>query len=421
MDLFIGLVAGILISGLIFWFIYILKTDKTNRKIRAYIREYESKFEELNEENRVLNHSFQETKIEIIKLNEEIIHNKNIIEYLDKLKEENRAEFQNIATEILEKNTHKLGIQNSQNMQNIINPFKQNIKEFNEKIENYYLSESKERFSLTKEIKNLKELNYKISQDAINLTNALKGDNKLQGNWGELILQRVLENSGLKEGREYEIQKEYRDKNDDKYRPDVIVHLPDTKHIIIDSKVSLIAYEKYFNENSSIEDKNNYLKEFLNSINLHIRSLSSKSYQELKTINSLDYVLMFIPIEGAFMLALDKDRDLYNRAYQYNIILVSPSTLLAVLRTIENSWRFEYQNKNAQIIAKKAGDLYDKFAGFLEEMQKIDNSLHKAQQSYNDAFKKLSSGKGNLMNRANELKELEGVYNKKSLNNIEAS
>ncbi len=421
MDLFIGLVAGILISGLIFWFIYILKTDKTNKKIRAYIREYESKFEELNEENRVLNHSFQETKIEIIKLNEEIIHNKNIIEYLDKLKEENRAEFQNIATEILEKNTHKLGIQNSQNMQNIINPFKQNIKEFNEKIENYYLSESKERFSLTKEIKNLKELNYKISQDAINLTNALKGDNKLQGNWGELILQRVLENSGLKEGREYEIQKEYRDKNDDKYRPDVIVHLPDKKHIIIDSKVSLIAYEKYFNENSSIEDKNNYLKEFLNSINLHIRSLSSKSYQELKTINSLDYVLMFIPIEGAFMLALDKDRDLYNRAYQYNIILVSPSTLLAVLRTIENSWRFEYQNKNAQIIAKKAGDLYDKFAGFLEEMQKIDNSLHKAQQSYNDAFKKLSSGKGNLMNRANELKELEGVYNKKSLNNIEAS
>jgi DNA recombination protein RmuC len=306
-------------------------------------------------------------------------------------------------------------------MQNIINPFKQNIKEFNEKIENYYLSESKERFSLTKEIKNLKELNYKISQDAINLTNALKGDNKLQGNWGELILQRVLENSGLKEGREYEIQKEYRDKNDDKYRPDVIVHLPDKKHIIIDSKVSLIAYEKYFNENSSIEDKNNYLKEFLNSINLHIRSLSSKSYQELKTINSLDYVLMFIPIEGAFMLALDKDRDLYNRAYQYNIILVSQSTLLVVLRTIENSWRFEYQNKNAQIIAKKAGDLYDKFAGFLEEMQKIDNSLHKAQQSYNDAFKKLSSGKGNLMNRANELKELEGVYNKKSLNNIEAS
>jgi DNA recombination protein RmuC len=293
----------------------------------------------------------------------------------------------------------------------ILQPFKENIKDFNLKIENYYKDESKERFSLVKEIEKLNLLNRQISQDAINLTNALKGDNKIQGDWGEYILERVLENSGLKKGREYEIQKEFKDENGRSLRPDVIIHLPDKKDIIIDSKLSLTAYEMY--HSCQENEKDFYLQKHLSSIQTHIKLLSQKAYEKKIDINTLDFVLMFIPIEAAFLLAVQMDSGLYERAYSQNIILVSPSTLLAVLRTIQNSWRYEYQNNNAQLIAKKAGDMHDKFVGFVNEMQNVESSLLKAQNSYNDAFKKLSSGKGNLISRAKHLKELDGVYHKK--------
>ena len=225
-----------------------------------------------------------------------------------------------------------------------------------------------------------------------------------------MILERVLESSGLKKGREYSTQKAYGNEKGEHLRPDVIVNLPDKKQVIIDSKVSLKSYENYYTDN---QNSDKHLKAFSDSLNTHIKLLSDKSYQDLEGVNSLDFVLLFIPIEGAFMLASEHEKELFSRAYQKNIIIVSPSTLLAVLRVIENSWRFEYQNKNAKIIAKKAGDLYDKFYGFVQEMQKIDSSLQKAKDSYDDAFKKLSTGKGNLMNRANELKALEGVTHTK--------
>jgi DNA recombination protein RmuC len=259
---------------------------------------------------------------------------------------------------------------------------------------------------LTKEIQNLQRLNLKISEDASNLTKALKGDNKLQGDWGEMILSRVLESSGLREGDEYHIQNSYQNEKKERLRPDVIINLPKKRQVIIDAKVSLVSYERYYHD----RDNSQHLKAFLDSLKSHIKGLSEKSYERIEGINSLDFVLLFIPIEGAFSILSQSERSLFEFAYQKNIILVSPSTLLAVLRVIENAWRFEYQNKNAKIIAKKAGALHDKFFGFIDEMYKVEQALLKANGAYTDAFKKLSTGKGNLIDRTKELKTLEGSY-----------
>jgi DNA recombination protein RmuC len=385
MDMFIvnyliGFLSALLIAFVLFWIYF----SKLQRWSRALIE------------------SYQALQIEHARAEEKL-------ENLQNSKSELKEQFENIANSIMERNSRT----NQSHLKEILEPFRENIKEFNQKIENYYHDESKERFSLIKEIEKLQALNYKISQDAVNLTNALKGDNKIQGDWGEYILERVLESSGLKKGREYEVQKEFKDKNANRVRPDVVIHLPDKKDIIIDSKLSLNAYEKFH----SCEDKNErdqYLLRHLHSINTHIKELSAKGYEDIPNINSLDFVLLFIPIEAAFLLAVEKDRGLYERAYSQNIILVSPSTLLAVLRTIQNSWRYEYQNKNAQLIAKKAGDMHDKFVSFVDEMLLVERSLQKAQTSYENAFKKLSSGKGNLISRSKQLKELDGVYHKKS-------
>jgi len=317
-----------------------------------------------------------------------------------------KQEFEHIAQRILTENRAALSKENRVNLDNIINPFKENMRAFHDRVESYYHDESKERYSLTKEIHNLQKLNLRMSEDAINLTNALKGDNKIQGDWGEVILERVLENSGLKKEREYKIQTSYKSSTGERLRPDVIVQLPDDKQVIIDSKVSLKSYERYHHDKHHQEE---HQKAFIYSIKSHIKLLSQKSYHKLEGINSLDFVLLFIPIEGAFLLAQELEKNLYEYAYQKNIILVSPSTLLAVLRVIENSWRIEYQNKNAQEIAKKAGDLSAKFENFILEMHKIENALEKAQTAYHDAFKKLSTGKGNLITRANDLKMMEGI------------
>lgn len=386
-DFFINYFIGFFSALLLFFGFFWIYFQKNERRSRAIIKR------------------FYELKVEYARLQEQLQGAKNSNDML-------KVEFENIANNIMLKNSKTSQL----HMANILQPFKENIKEFNLKIENYYKDESKERFSLVKEIEKLRLLNTQISQDAINLTNALKGDNKIQGDWGEYILERVLENSGLKKGREYEIQKEFKDEEGVRLRPDVIIHLPDKKDIIIDSKLSLTAYEMY--HSSDENEKDFHLQKHLSSIHTHIKLLSQKEYEKKIDINSLDFVLMFIPIEAAFLLAVEMDRGLYERAYSQNIILVSPSTLLAVLRTIQNSWRYEYQNKNAHLIAKKAGDMHDKFVGFINEMQNVESSLLKAQNSYNDAFKKLSSGKGNLINRAKELKELDGVYHKKETKEV---
>ncbi len=387
-NVLLGFLTALLLSGILFWWFY--------QKV-AY-------------ESRVLENRLYEREQEVQKLSLMLSTYKERITQISSNKQAMRQEFENMAHGILSQNSEALSRQNKQNLHTIINPFKENIQAFHDRLENYYSAESKERYSLTKEIQNLQALNLQISEDALNLTNALKGDNKLQGDWGEMILERVLESSGLKKGREYSIQKSYENDKGERLRPDVIINLPEKKQVIIDSKVSLKSYENYYTDTEHSEQ---HLASFMESLNNHIKSLSAKSYQKLEGVNSLDFVLLFIPIEGAFNLAGEKDRKLFAKAYQKSIIVVSPSTLLAVLRVIENSWRFEYQNKNAQIIAKKAGDLYDKFSGFITEMQKIESSLQKAKDSYDDAFKKLSTGKGNLMNRADELKALEGVRSAK--------
>ena len=386
----LGFLTALLFSGTVFW-IYYQKWVDESRVLKSTLLQHKSKLHSMN--------------LTLTTYKERLHH------YSDS-KKQMQQEFENIAQNILSRNSDTLTKQNRQHIRSIIDPFAENIAYFQEKIENYYSNESKERFSLSKEIHNLQKLNIKISEDAVNLTNALKGDNKTQGEWGEMILERVLESSGLVKGREYLLQPSYEGKNDAHFRPDVVITLPQKKHIVIDAKVSLTSYERYYHDTSN---KKAHLKDFLHSLHTHIKQLSDKSYQELEGLRSLDFVLLFIPIEGAFALAQEADRELFTKAYQKNIILVSPTTLLAVLRVIENSWRFEYQNKNAQVIARKAGDLYDKFANFVLDMQKIEHSLGKAQESYSDAFKKLSTGKGNLMNRANELKSLEGVVHKKEI------
>ncbi len=410
---FIGFLLAAFLSTVLFYFIY-------ERQFNLY----QSKLEYLLSKGRADEQKVYENKIqiqmlelELTKQNERLKFAKEQIVFLENAQDRMKSDFEKIAFEVMDKNSKNAMQNQHESLRHMLTPFSQNLKSFQEKVEQLYINENKERFSLVKEISQLRNLNEKISQDAINLTNALKGDNKLQGNWGEFILEKVLESSGLKKDREYEIQKEYINERGQKVRPDVIVHLPDEKDVVIDSKVSLVAYEKY--HSSSQNEKDIYIKQHLDSIYMHIKTLSEKRYESIKGIKTLDFVLLFIPIESAFMLAVEYDKNLYEKAYQKNIILVSPSTLLAVLRTIQHSWRYEYQNKNAIIIAKKAGDLYDKFAGFVSNMQLIDTSLKRAQDAYDDAFNKLSSGKGNLIGRAEELKALEGIQSKKVLKNLQ--
>ena len=332
--------------------------------------------------------------------NGELILYKERLDQIGNFKESLSSEFKDLATLALSKTTK----QNSEHMKITILPFYENIKNFSDQVKEFYIDESRERYSLQKEIQKLNQLNRQISQDAINLTNALKGENKTQGDWGELILGRVLESSGLVKDREYTIQKSFKDESNQLFRPDVIVNLPQNRQVIIDSKVSLKSYELYFNDEL---ERKNHLVDFIRSIKSHIDSLGKKSYQNLEGIESLDFVLMFIPIEGAFSTALSADNSLYEYAYKKNVILVSPTTLIAVLRVVENSWRVTYQNKNAKIIAKKAGELNEKFRLFVDEMKKVDLSLTKAKDSYDEAFKRLSTGRGNLIARSDELRSLQ--------------
>ncbi len=398
----IGFLLSLLLVIIIFYYIYSNLVNRYTHYITAY-----------EKESRALKNSLSSMEKELFRLKQKLDFSQEKILFFQKNQERMKEEFEHIAREVIEKKSENISQYQQDSLKLLLTPFAKNIKDFQSKVESFYINETKERFSLIKEIQTLKNLNEKISKDAINLTNALKGDNKLQGDWGEMILQKLLESSGLVRGREYEIQKSYKDSKGKISRPDVIIHLPDKKEVIIDSKVSLNAYERY--HNCDEDEKEGFIKAHLDSIYMHIKKLSDKEYERLDGVKSLDFVLMFIPIEAAFMAAVNADKNLYEKAYQKNIIIVSPSTLLAVLRTIEHSWRYEYQNKNAKIIAKKAGDLYEKFNGFIESLQNIEKSLKKAQEAYDDAYKKLSSGKGNLLTRAKELKKMEGIEYKRGL------
>jgi DNA recombination protein RmuC len=324
-----------------------------------------------------------------------------------------KLEFQNVANRIFEDKSQKFTEQNKENIEGVLKPMREQLSDFKKKVEDVYDKESKDRVSLLTEIIHLKTLNERISEDAINLTNALKGQSKTRGSWGEMILERVLEESGLQKGREYEVQAMYASDEGQRRHPDVIVHLPEGKDIVIDSKVSLTAYEKYCSADTD-EKRDKRLKEHVISIRTHIKELSNKRYEELEGISTLDFVLMFLPIEGAFWTAIESEQGLFNEAFDKNIMLVSPSTLLATLRIINNIWRYEDQNKNALIIAKKAGDLYDKFVGFVEALDDVGQKIGKAQDSYMTARNRLADGKGNLVRRTEELRQL-GVKAQKEL------
>lgn len=324
---------------------------------------------------------------------------------LEQLREQFLQQFQSISNQVLMTNAEHFNKSSSENLERILMPLKERIKDFEAKVDQTYEKTLKDSISLKEQITQLASLNQQMSQDAINLTRALKGENKTQGNWGEYLLESLLEKSGLRKGVHYE-REEVRQNDDSKvYRPDVIVRLPDNKHLIIDSKMSLVAYEAY----CSCEDENQqevYLRSHINSVRTHFTDLGRKNYHRLSGINSPDFVMMYIPLEPAFSLALQHDHDLFTDAFDRNIVLVTTSTLLATLRTVAGVWRQEDQKRNVIRIAEESGKLYDKFVGFVDDLKTIGKHLDNSQSSYNAAMNKLTEGKGNLVRRVEILREL---------------
>lgn len=326
-------------------------------------------------------------------------------------KRQMEVEFKQLAQDIMQQQQSKMLSENEKQLGSLLNPLGNQIKHFQEKVEQSYQAEAKERFSLVREIKNLQQLNQRISDDAAGLTQALKGQNKIQGGWGEVILERVLERSGLEKGREYQVQVSTTTESGRRLQPDVIVNLPEGKQIIIDAKMVLISYLAYV-EAQTEEEKQRALKQHLDAIKRHIKDLSSKAYDTLPGVKSLDFVLLFIPIEAAYLLGIQADANVFSDAFDKNIIVVGPSNLLATLRTIQNIWRNEKQSQNAVEIAKQAGAMYDKFVGFVQDMDEVGNRLNMAQKGYDNAMNKLNSGRGNLVMRAQQLKVMGAKTNK---------
>lgn len=324
---------------------------------------------------------------------------------IENMHEKLQIQFKNLANDILDEKTKKFTDQNKSNLSDILTPLKEKIKDFEKKVEQTNKESIARNSALKEQIVGLKELNIQITKEAENLTKALKGESKTQGNWGEFVLESILEKSGLIKGEQYEVQVSMTSEDGKRLQPDVVVNLPEDKHIIIDSKVSLTAYEKYASSENEVE-RESEIKNHLLSIRSHIKGLSDKNYQSLYEIGSLDFVLLFMPIESAFSLAVQNDPGLFTDAYDKNIVIVSPSTLIATLRTISSIWRQENQNRNALEIARQGGALYDKFVSFSEDLIKIGENLNTTKKNYDQAMNKLSTGKGNLVNRADKLKEL---------------
>ena len=324
---------------------------------------------------------------------------------LENAREQMSLQFKQLASEILEDKSKRFTASNQENIAQILKPLQEKIQLFEKRVEETYDRESKERFSLAREIKNLQELNSRISEDAVNLTNALKGDNKAQGTWGEMILESILEKSGLVKGREYEVQVSLKAPDGRRSQPDVIVHMPEAKDIVIDAKVSLKAYESFCSEDDPTR-KADYLRQHIQSIRNHVKLLSAKDYQNLGGVNSLDFILLFMPVEAAFSVAAQQDTELFIDAFEKNIIIVGPSTLLTTLRTVQNIWRMAQQNQNALEIASRAGALYDKFVGFVGDLEDVGGKLEATRKSYDLAHNKLLSGRGNLIGRVEKLKKL---------------
>ena len=347
---------------------------------------------------------------ELINLNKKLNDNKQEIE---KLQEKFTNDFEVLANKILEEKSNKFTQQNKENLKIILNPLQEKIKVFEDKVDKTHKESIDYHAALRQQILGLKELNQQMSKETLNLTKALKGDNKMQGNWGELVLERVLEKSGLEKDREYFVQQSFTNDEGKRVLPDVVIHLPDNKKMIVDSKVSLTAYEQFINEDD--EDlKTKFLKEHVTSLKRHVEQLSDKKYEDIYKIESPDFVLLFIPIEPAFAVAINADNHLYNKAFEKNIVIVTPSTLLATLRTIDSMWNNEKQQRNAIEIARQAGALYDKFNGLLSDLIGIGKRIDDSKKEYSNAMNKLFDGRGNLINSVEKLKKM-GAKAKKAI------
>ncbi len=332
---------------------------------------------------------------------------------MDEVKEQMQQEFKLIANNILKANSEEFSQNSRKNINELINPLKEKIEKFEKKVEDTYEKGLKDQSDLKAEFKKIYELSVQLDRDAKNLTRALKSDSKQQGNWGEVVLERILEESGLTKNQEYFIQATGENVEGKTIRPDVVIQLPDNKFIVIDSKVSLTAYQKFVGLEEK-EEKEKELKRHVDSVKKHVKELSDKNYPSIKDKNTPDFVLMFMPIEPAFAAAIQTDHSLFNYAWERKVVIVSPTTLLATLRTIESIWRQEKQTRNALEIARQAGSLYDKFVGFTEDLDKIGNYLDKSQKSYEDARKKLTDGRGNIIGQVEKLKTL-GAKAQKSI------
>lgn len=338
--------------------------------------------------------------------------NKEQKEEVAQLQERFTKEFENLANKILDEKSNKFTEQNQKQIKTILDPLQEKIRLFEKKVEESQKENISIHSALKEQLLNLQNQNLKITQEAENLTKALKGDSKMQGNWGELVLERVLEKSGLEKDREYTVQQSFSREDGSRVLPDVIINLPNGKKMIVDSKVSLTDYERYTNAEDS--DKERFLKDHVNSLRKHVDQLSAKKYEDLYEMDSPDFVLMFVPIEPAFAIALNYDNSLYTKAFEQNIVIVTPTTLLATLRTIDTMWNNEKQQRNAVEIARQAGALYDKFEGFVSDLTKVGKKMDEAKSEYKGAMNKLIEGRGNIVNSIEKLKKM-GAKAKKSL------
>lgn len=424
------LIISFLVGGIITYLVFVFLTKGKNKEEHDRYEQLKMELSELKIDKKVnedllekskedlgnLKGEFLTERNKVVELNRQLSSyesdNRNLREKLneqkqeiEKIQEKFSIEFKNLANEIFEEKSRKFTDQNKVNLKDILTPLKEKIVEFEKKVEQTNKESIERNTALKEQILGLKELNQQITKEAENLTKALKGESKTQGNWGEFILESILEKSGLVKNEHYEVQVSLKDDGGKRHQPDVIVRLPENKNIIIDSKVSLLAYERYVNSDDQA-DKDKLVKEHLLSIRTHIKGLSEKNYQLLYELGSLDFVLLFMPVEPAFSLAVQNDRELFNDAYEKNIVIVSPTTLIATLRTISSIWRQEQQNRNALEIARQSGSLYDKFKSFSDDLLKVGENLRTTKTNYDSAMNKLVAGKDNLVRKTERLREL---------------
>ncbi|MCG8474431.1 MAG: DNA recombination protein RmuC [Cytophagales bacterium] len=379
---------------------------ETDRQLKAQVRD-------LRETLAIREQALEERSLALVAVEKEREAAQDKLALLEQSEKRLAQQFENLANRIFEHKANHFSAQNKTTMEAMLGPFRQQLTDFRQQVAQAYDNEAQQRRSLKDEISGLKQLNQKMSQEALNLTRALKGEKKTQGNWGELVLDRVLEESGLREGHEYIRQASLRNEQGERQQPDVIVRLPDGKDVIIDSKVSLVDYSRSVEAELESERKL-AMAAHVQCLRQHIKSLGSKSYERLEGVRTLDYVLMFIPVEAAFYAAIEHQPELFQEALSHNIMLVSPTNLLVTLRTIENIWRYEHQNRNTQLIADKAAALYDKLRGFTEDLQKLGQQLDTVRKTYDGAVNKFSSGRGNAVRQAQQFVEL-GVKVKKQM------